>query len=672
MSSLVWKLNRLRLMGAGELIWRVRQQVQKRAMARGFGLVRRPAAPAPFADLPPFVHVDVVGDEAALCAAADTILAGRWQVFAMHDAALGFPPVWNRDPKTGTQAPLTIGKGIDYRRESLVGDIKYLWEPARHLQLTTLALAWAQTGDVRYQQGAVALLTSWLDQCPYPMGVHWTSALELAVRLVNWAAAWQLLGGQASPLLAGEAGQALMRRWLDSVYQHCHFIAGYFSRHSSANNHLLGEYMGLFVAASVWPCWAESAHWRAMAQAGFEQEALAQNHEDGVNKEQAVYYHHEVMDMLLLCQRVATAGGGSFSAAYLNRLQRMAEFVLALMDHGGHLPMIGDADDAQMVRLAHEPGWCPYRSLLASSALLFGRPDFKVAAGALDSKTRRLFGAGADAAWRALVAAPASVPRRSFPQGGYYLLGCGWGTADEVRAVVDCGPLGYLSIAAHGHADALAFTLSAGGHEFLVDPGTFAYHTQKVWRDHFRATAAHNTVEVDGCDQSEIGGNFMWLRKANARLVSHQPDAEPQVFEGEHDGYRRLPDPVVHRRKLLFHAQRQCFEVIDCLQAKAPHAVSIQWHFAEGCQVHLAHGEVVAEQGDWSVRVRCDAVGLVPELLRGQERPPAGWISRRFDERQPITVARWRGTVVPGAELRTWLQIERLKPGNELKTTVGV
>ena len=431
MSGLAWKLNRLRLMGLAEIGWRVGQQLQKRWMASGFGLAKHPPAPRRFADVAPFVHAGPADDQAELIAFADNILAGRWQVFALADALLGFPPRWNQDPKTGTIAPLRIGKSIDYRREALVGDIKYLWEPARHLELTTLALAWAQTGDDRYQAGACTLLESWLDQCPYPMGVHWTSSLELAVRLVNWAAAWQLLGGQSGPVLSSPRGQVLQQRWLDAVYQHCHFISGYFSRHSSANNHLFGEYMGLFVASTVWPCWDESAGWRRLAQAGLENEALVQNHADGVNCEQATYYHHEVMDMMLLCQQVAAAGGDSFSQRFLQRLERMAEFVVALMNRGGHVPMIGDADDALMIRLAHEPDWSPYRSLLASAALLFGRSDLKHASGGLDSKTRRLFGASALKRWHGLTQAPDLAPRLAFTEGGYYLLGSGWGTTED-------------------------------------------------------------------------------------------------------------------------------------------------------------------------------------------------------------------------------------------------
>ena len=94
------------------------------------------------------------------------------------------------------------------------------------------------------------------------------------------------------------------------------------------------------------------------------------------------------------------------------------------------------------------------------------------------------------------------------------MLGSRFGTRDELRIVADAGPLGYLSIAAHGHADALAFTLSAHGQELLIDPGTYAYHTEREWRDWFRGTAAHNTVTLDDENQSVIGGNFMWLQRA--------------------------------------------------------------------------------------------------------------------------------------------------------------
>ena len=63
---------------------------------------------------------------------------------------------------------------------------------------------------------------------------------------------------------------------------------------------------------------------------------------------------------------------------------------------------------------------------------------------------------------------------------------------------MDVGPLGYLSIAAHGHADALAVTLSAEGRELIVDPGTASYYGNPAWRTVHRGTRVHPTVCVDG------------------------------------------------------------------------------------------------------------------------------------------------------------------------------
>lgn len=663
MTSLAWKINRIKLMGVPEVLWRVQQVAQKKVTKLGIGLASEPPAPDTSRFGRSFLHDGAGVDVPALAAAADAILAGFWNVFALHAMPLGFPPRWNRDPKTGTDAPMVLGKAIDYRSEKVVGDIKYLWEPSRHLELVTLAAAWRSTNDPRYLEGARTLLASWFDQCPYPQGVHWTSSLELAVRLLNWACAWHLLGGADSPLFTGEGGQRFQRRWLDNVHQHCHFISGYFSRHSSANNHLFGEYMGLFVACQTWPCWQASRRWLDIARHGLEEQAIEQNHADGVNKEQAIYYQHEVMDMMLLCQLVAQANGSSFSQPYMARLEKLADFVAAIMDRNGHVPMTGDADDAQMVRLAYGAGWCPYRSLLASCAILFKRGDLKAKAGAFDDKNRWLFGAEGERAW-ATLPEQAEHPVMAFPQGGYYLLGKNFGQPDEVRLVADCAPLGFLSIAAHGHADALSFTLSVKGQEILIDPGTYAYHTQKQWRDYFRSTPAHNTVTIDGVDQSEIAGAFMWMRKANARALLHRPLDAVQVFEGEHDGYTRLPDPVVHKRRIAFDAEANRIVVTDFLSCIAEHEVLLHWHMSETCSVATTKDGFTVSAQDVTLEFSCAAPGFELALLRaGEEAPFGGWISRSFDVKATTTTARWRGRIKGSASIVTTISIQGLAQG---------
>ncbi|MET0658673.1 MAG: alginate lyase family protein [Steroidobacteraceae bacterium] len=662
--SLRWKLHRLGRMGASEIVYRARQAVHSKLEGAGFGLAQ-PTQPrgeggrAWLADLPRRF------DQQHYVAAAERILSGYFNVFAMRGAALGFPPTWNRDPKSHTTAPLAFGKTLNYRDERLVGDIKYLWEPSRHLELVTLAQAWQLTRNPRYLMACRTLLESWFDQCPYPLGVHWTSSLEHGVRLVNWAFAWHLLGGERSELFADDGGRAFKSRWLRVIYQHAHFIAGHLSRFSSANNHLLGEYMGLMVACSTWPLWPESSGWQTIAFEGFEREALLQTAADGVNREQAIWYHHEVADMMLICGLVARATGRDFSRAYWQRFESMLEFIASLMDAGGNLPMIGDSDDAVMLRLDPTPQASVYRSLLAAGAILFQRSDFKAKAQTCDAKTQWLLG---DAAVEQFDALPVThaAPRRVFADGGYYILGSDFDTAGEVRIVADAAPLGYLSIAAHGHADALAFTLSVGGLELLIDPGTYAYHTQSRWRDYFKGTSAHNTVRIDGVDQSVSGGKFMWVRHANARCQQFSSDGSTEVWQAAHDGYERLRDPVFVARRLEYQRAMSGLKVVELIRCREEHRLEQFWHFAPQCRVQLAGSVLEVTRESVGLRMQLPPT-FEATVVRGSESPILGWYSARFDEKVPCDTVRVHGAVRGDVRIETTVEIfelgfDRLSP----------
>ena len=648
-------------MGASEIAYRFRQALQTRLELYGYGSISPTTTTndkygaACWSKTARDFDVDLYVDS------ANRILAGRFDVFSLQNLKLGFPPSWNRDPKTGTNAPMVFGKLLNYRDQRLVGNIKYLWEPNRHLELVTIAQAWNLTRDIRYVDGCRQLLDSWFEQCPYPLGPNWVSSLEHGIRLVNWAVAWQLLGSEESPLFAGQKGKAFLRRWQDAVYYHCRFIAGHLSRYSSANNHLLGELMGLFIATLTWPLWSESERWLELARLEFQIEVLKQNSIDGVNREQAVWYHHEVADMMLLCGLIGKSNGVEFDQEYWNRLEDMLGFVAAIMDLEGHVPMIGDADDAVIVRFSREVDFNPFRSLLATGALIFKREDFAIKAGHFDDKSRWLLGDNCAGEFEQLSAATAysTSPRQSFSEGGYWVVGSDFDTNSEIRLVADAGPIGYLSIAAHGHADALAFTLSVAGQEVLIDPGTFAYHTQKKWRDYFRGTSAHNTVRVDGLDQSVIGGNFMWHKHATVRCVDWHPGETLDYWVGEHDGYRRLSDPVVHRRELLFDKRENQVEVIDTLKCENHHEVEVYWHTAEACKVEMNNNKICVNNGSSVLTMSMSSASLRPEIVHARETPtPLGWISRSFDEKFPITTIVWRGSINGTTKLVSVLRIE--------------
>ena len=629
------------------------------AHAEGVRLQHGEPVPAPDLSIPAkaWIHTDQSVPPAPYVAAAERIAEGWLDVFALRGVDLGSPPRWNRDPRTGIEAPLEHGKCLDYADPDRVGDIKYLWEPNRHRHLVTLAQAYALTAERKYFQVIVEHLDSWFLACPYPLGANWASASEAGMRLINWSAAWQLLGGCASPVFQAEPYREFRARWLRSVYQHLSFVRGWLSLHS-ADGRLVAEAAALFVGALTWPHWPQSRLWLGAGKALLEREALAQTAADGVNREQALASQQLALETQILCLLAGRAHGQKFSAAYETRIEAMLDFLASIMDASGNVPMFGDADDNSLFSLSSRNN-DPYKSLLATGAILFERGDFKLKAGKLDDKTRWLL-PDAQARFAELDSERTRLPlRQQFPHGGYYILGSEFDTRNEIRLLADAGPLGYGAGAARGHADALSFTLSVGGREFLIDPGTYAYHAQPRWRRYFRGTSAHNTVRIDGLDQSVQAGNFVWLHKARAGCSLWLSSAHKDSFEGWHDGYMRLPDPVKHRRLIELDKRARRVLVEDTLEMEDEHDVELLFHCSERCAVDAVPGGYVLSRKSASVKILMpEAAKSASQVYCGSMAPIFGWVSRGFDARQPAAAIVWRARLTGRAVLRTEMLVQ--------------
>ncbi|MCK5573696.1 MAG: alginate lyase family protein, partial [Bacteroidetes bacterium] len=429
---------------------------------------------------------------------ARAYLAHRLSFFAFQGKDFGSAIRWNHDYSTGKDTPMEFGPTLDYRDPEKCGDIKYAWEHNRHHHLVELAKAWYLTGNEAYAQEVIQQVGSWIESCPYMYGINWASSLESAIRVINWCCCLSFL----RPGIGSVVERSFVKKWVASIHEHLRFISRNFSGYSSANNHLIGEASGLFVG-SLCCRFPESGQWIRKSKSILEREVLRQNWPDGVNKEQAMAYQAFVFDFLLLPGLLARQNNMDFSEEYWARLEKMAEFVNAVIDEHGQVPQFGDDDEGYVVRLSHQPDIRQFSSILATSARLFGREDFKAKATGNDEKTFWLTGQTDE---RIMGTKPRPGEQiRAFSHGGYYIISGG-----GARMIFDCGPLGYLSLAAHGHADALSCVFDYNGRAFLVDPGTYAYHTKRRWRDHFRGTCAHNTIVIDGENQSVIGGNFMW------------------------------------------------------------------------------------------------------------------------------------------------------------------
>jgi hypothetical protein len=189
--TLRWRLERLRGMTPVEVGYRLLRAIQARLESRR--LERAVPPPDPACRGNAWVAKDPEVNASAYAHAAERIAEGRLDVYALRALNLGSPPRWNRDPKSGVEAPLAYGKRLDTGDPECLGDIHYLWQPNRHAHLLTLAQAHALTKKCLYLETLEKHLDSWLIACPNGIGPNWSSALEAGVRLVNWSMAWQLV-----------------------------------------------------------------------------------------------------------------------------------------------------------------------------------------------------------------------------------------------------------------------------------------------------------------------------------------------------------------------------------------------------------------------------------------------------------------------------------------------
>jgi hypothetical protein len=581
----------------------------------------------------------------AVIAAADGLLAGEWKLFHLRLTGLAPEPDWFRDPLTGTVAPRTgTAFGVPYRDEAAVGNIKFVWELSRHQATTLLACAWWLTGRDEYAERVAQHLRSWWRDNPFLTGVHWTSGIELGLRLLSWSWIRALLGDWPGAPALFEQNDV----FVSQLHAHQRILAAFRSHGSSANNHLIAELAGLATAAVAFPWFRESAAWAVQARRDLVHAAAAQTHPDGFNREQASDYHLFAAEMLLAAALPARLAGQPFPAELDGTLFRMADALAASLDCAGRPPRFGDGDDGRGV--------------------LVDAPGAPMAAGVLDA-IRSLAGAapwwpgpaGSMLGSVAALVSPQPSPTRAvarptlFPDAGVAILRCGAG-ADELWLRCDSGPHGFLSIAAHGHADALSIELRCGGVEVLADPGTYCYHGEPEWRALFRGTAGHSTLTVDGRDQAEPGGPFLWLTDPRSTLRWYDEADGVQTWQASHDGYRRLPDPVTHHRRVALDGRARRVTVVDWIAASAAHPVLLAFHLHPDVEVALA-GSLARLQ--WAGGRAM--VALPPELAwqvhRGETAPPFGWYSRGFGHREPAPVLAGRGQLAAGTRLETTFQI---------------
>jgi hypothetical protein len=657
LADLAWYLRRLNCMSPTEIPWRLRDTFMKRLWItrQMWDAAADPAAtrlcrttpPPPCQRIPP----SAVSDDARerLLRTAESLMRGEWHVFGCQRNDMASDPDWFFDPITGKRAPQNAYCfSVNYRRGA-AGEVKYVWELSRHQHLTILAAAYALTGNQRYAERIATHLQSWWEHNPFLTGINWASGIEVGLRLIAWVWIRRLLSDWPGTRCLFDQNPV----FASHLYHHQQYLSQLPSRRSSANNHLLAEMVGLFVATCALPWFAHSGSWRRQAAAALNKEFVKQTFPSGIHRELASGYHAFVIELGFIAALEGDAAGYPLSPATRERLRAMADSTAALVDVSNAPPRQGDCDSGTALSLDGE-GFRQWDSLLATAATIFGPCEWWPHVKADDLRTPFLTSLTSRRS-RTAGRRPTQRPAH-FADAGIVILRAKADTSREIWCRCDGGPHGYLSTAAHAHADALSVEVRYGGLEVLCDPGTYRYYCADKWRDYFRSTLAHNTLELDGAAQSKLGGPFLWMRQAHSRTLAVKLDADELFWEACHDGYRTAR----HVRRVRMDAVASQIAIEDEIESKGGHACRLAFHLGPAVQASLRGNRAVLSWADAAGQFAW--IELPPALswraIRGQEDPPLGWFSPSYGQKVPTTTLLGEGRVESGLPLNTLLRFD--------------
>jgi uncharacterized heparinase superfamily protein len=407
------------------------------------------------------------------------------------------------------------------------------------------------------------LLNFWVDQNPVGRGNGW-EPYPTSLRIVNILKAW--LGGLE-----------LDQKLFSSVFAQTSFLSNDLERHLLGNHYFVNLKALLFAGVIF-----DNSRWLSIAEKGLLYEIPEQILEDGANFELSPMYHSlilvDMLDMWNLSKNYSTGMSRKLVSLLAYYIPKMLAFMDAMAHPDGGLSFFNDSSD----------GIAPTKAKIESYAEKLG---FEV---------RRL---------------DFSEPNIIDNVNSGYICA----TTAGNKLIFDASPVGPDYIPAHAHADTLSFELSIGTQRVFVNSGTSEYGLSPE-RLYQRKTAAHNTVEVDGKDSSQVWSGFRVANRARILSRSAQYNGDNSiVLKAAHNGYKSLFSGCIHTRKLLLGDRM--LSVIDSLVGSHGRATA-RFHIHPDLETNFADDLLKIEGRDFVIS--CDLTGKKAKLSHSTWNPQFG------------------------------------------------
>ena len=434
------------------------------------------------------------------------------------------------------QPPTQDGKTFCFLGET--GDLQGGWNNSAYPKLWLYNLHYQDylnaLGADQHDPLGRSLVDAWIANNPPLQGNGWEPYC-LSLRIVNWVK-W----------LSYQEESTLKTVWLESLATQADVLEQRLEFHILAN-HLFANTKAL-VFAGVFLGGRNGDHWLARGLRLLDQEIAEQFLQDGAHYELSPMYQATLLwdlcDLLALQQASRLPQLNERAAAWQQRLQNGFAWLQAMTHPDGDIAFFNDATI----------GIAPTLVELKAYAETLGVH--------VPNKT-----------------AATQFQAHLYSASGYAVMD--W--PQKHRLLADVANVGPDYQPGHAHADTLSCELSLFGQRVLVNSGISQYGEDQE-RHRQRSTAAHNTLEVDGKNSSEVWAGFRVARRARPISVELQGGSDQAFLKAAHTGYRRLPGKVTHHRSWL--AKNNALAIEDEVSGQHCQAV-VYWHFHPDVKIEV-------------------------------------------------------------------------------------
>lgn len=559
---------------------------------------------------------------------AERILNGELKYFAHKFIKTGFPPDWHKYPVSGIK--LDAQKHWSEISNEGNVDIKFIWEASRFSMAYTLVRAYGSTRDDKYAEAFWKLIESWGESNPPNMGPNWMDGQEAALRLMAWIFGfYAFLDSPASTPERFSQFTVMVAAHTERIYKNIDYAI------STHSNHTISEAFGLWLVGLLFPELEDSEKYLAFGSRLLEQEAAAQIFPDGTYSMHSLNYHRFILHIYFWMIRLGELNQSPVSNLIIQRISASIDFLSQLIDPAtGQMPVYGSNDGALVLPL-NNCDFTDYRPLLQLGSYLT-KKELPFESGPCDEDIFWLCGEQAltlALSLRERGQLPSPLGRRagdegksSFPQGGLYLL-----QNTHSKAILRCTNFRSRP----SHADQLHVDLWLHGQNIACDAGTYLYSGEGIWRNGLAHTSVHNTVTVDRQDQMKMVSRFTWTNWAKGKVLKH----DGNIWQGEHDGYQRLPDPVEHKRTILT-LDGDRWLVLDYLTGKHMHHYALHWLLNDFPFEQQENAILLSmESTKYKIQVGSIDGKSTFSFVRGDPKTNRGWRSRYYGDKEPAISA---------------------------------